>query len=89
MKIKLITSFLQSLLSEKIKKFFKKDFLIHMAYKGINNLREFIRSHKDIRPKLSHTDVVYKIDSRLSYQTGRCLKTRINEHRNHINWNIL
>jgi len=34
MKIKLITSFLQSLLSEKIKKFFKKDFLIHMAYKG-------------------------------------------------------
>ena len=21
-------------------------------------------------------------------QTGRCLKTHINEHRNHINWNM-
>ncbi|KYN09399.1 hypothetical protein ALC57_18504 [Trachymyrmex cornetzi] len=79
-------------LSEKIKKFFKKDTLIRMAYKGINNLKGFIKSHKDFRSKLSHTDVVYKIecqDCDASYvgQTGRCLKTRINEHRNHINWN--
>ena len=62
-----------------------------MAYKGINNLREFIRDHKDVCPKLSYTDVVYKIDCRdceTSYmgQTGY-LKTRINKHRNHINWN--
>ena len=48
------------LLSEKIKTFFKR--LLNMAYKGINNLRGFIRSHKDVHPKLSHTDVVYKID---------------------------
>ena len=31
-------------LSEKIKKFFKKDSLIHLAYKGINNLGEFIKT---------------------------------------------
>ncbi|KYN15231.1 hypothetical protein ALC57_12529, partial [Trachymyrmex cornetzi] len=79
-------------LSEKIKKFFKKDSLIRMAYKGINNLKGFIKGHKDFRSKFSHTDVVYKIecqDCDASYvgQTGRCLKTRINEHRNHINWN--
>ena len=63
-----------------------------MVYKGINNHREFIRGHKDVCPKLSHTDVVYKIDCRdceASYvcQTGRYLKTRISEHKNHINWN--
>jgi len=40
---------------KKSKKFFKKT-LIHMTYTGINNLREFIRRHKDVRPKLSHTD---------------------------------
>jgi len=50
-----------------------------MAYKGINNLREFIRDHTDIRPKLPHTDIVYKIDCQdceASYvdQIGRCLK---------------
>ena len=52
-----------------------------MAYKGINNLSGFIRDHKDVRPKLSHTDVVYKIDCRdceASYEpNSRCLKTRI------------
>jgi len=48
-----------------------------MAYKRINNLREFIRGYKDVRPKLSHTNVVYEIDCRdceASYhvnQTGR------------------
>ena len=77
-------------LSEKIKTFFKR--LLNMAYKGINNLRGFIRSHKDVHPKLSHTDVVYKIDCwdcKASYvgQTDRCLKIRINELKNHINWN--
>ena len=35
-----------------------------MEHKGINNLRRFIRGHKDFRSKLSHTDVVYKIDCR-------------------------
>ncbi|KYN31571.1 hypothetical protein ALC56_14069, partial [Trachymyrmex septentrionalis] len=81
-----------SFLSEKIKKFVKKDPSIHMAYKGINNLRKFIRGHKDVRSKLTHTDIVCKINCRdyeTSYvgQTSRCLKTRINEYRNHINWN--
>ena len=61
-----------------------------MAYKEINNIRGFIRGHKDVYPKLSHTGVVYKIDCRdceASYvgRTGRCLKTRINEYKNHIN----
>ena len=47
-----------------------------MAYKEINNIRGFIRGHKDVYPKLSHTGVVYKIDCRdceASYvgQTGR------------------
>ncbi|KYN19346.1 hypothetical protein ALC57_08319 [Trachymyrmex cornetzi] len=79
-------------LSEKIKKFFNKGSVVRMAYRGINNLRGFIKGHKDLCPKLSHTDVVYKINCRdceASYvgQTSRCLKTRINEHRNHINWN--
>ena len=63
-----------------------------MAYKRINNFRGFNRDYEDVYPKLFHTDIVYKIDCRdceASYigQTGRCLKTHINEHRNHINWN--
>ena len=49
-------------LPEKIKKLFINDFLIYMAYKRINNLRGINRGHKDVRFKLSYTDVVYKID---------------------------
>jgi len=50
-----------------------------MAHKRINNLRGFIKGHKDVYSKLFHTDIVYKIDCRdceASYvnQTGRCLK---------------
>ena len=33
-----------------------------MAYKGINNLKKFMKCHKDIHPNLSRTEVVYKID---------------------------
>ena len=94
-KIKLITSSLQFPLYhfyQKSSKNFLKKTLIHLAYKRINTLGRFIRGHKDVRPKLFHTNVVYKIDCRdceASYmgQTGRCLKTRINEHKNHIIWN--
>ena len=59
-----------------------------MAYKRINNLKKFIRSHKKHSSHLFRT-VIYKIDCRdceASYvsQIGRCLKKRINDHRNHI-----
>jgi len=47
MKIKLITILFILLLSEKIKKILKKSSLIYMAYKKINNLRGFIRGHKE------------------------------------------
>jgi len=65
-----------------------------MAYKRINNFRGFNRDYEDVYPKLFHTDIVYKIDCRdceASYvdQIDRCLKTCINEHRNHINWNTI
>jgi len=47
MKIKLITILFILLLSEKIKKILKKSSLIYMAKKKINNLRGFIRGHKE------------------------------------------
>ncbi|KYN38921.1 hypothetical protein ALC56_06681 [Trachymyrmex septentrionalis] len=63
-----------------------------MAYRGINKLNRFIKIQKDVLPRSSQSNVVYKIDCKdcdASYvgQTGRCLKTRINEHKNHINRN--
>ena len=45
-------------------------------------------------PQSSQSNVVYKIDCKdcdASYvgQTSKCLKTRISEHRNHINRNTI
>jgi len=52
-----IISFISFLSEKKIKKFFKTDSL-YIVYKRINNFRGFIRDHKDVRPKLSRTDVI-------------------------------
>ena len=79
-------------ISHKFKYIFKDDPMISMAYTGLNRLSRFIRAQKDILPQESRSNVVYRIncnDCEASYvgQTGRLLKTRINEHRNHINRN--
>ncbi|KYN08455.1 hypothetical protein ALC62_00564 [Cyphomyrmex costatus] len=63
-----------------------------MAYFGLNKMNKFIRVHKDLLPKEKKRNVVYKIscdscDATYVGQTGRKLKTRINEHKNHINHN--
>jgi len=49
--------------------------------------------HKDILPKLSNKNVVYKLcckncDASYVGQMSRQLKIRISEHHNHINRNI-
>jgi hypothetical protein len=79
-------------ISKKFEHIFKNDPTISMAYTGLNKLSKFIRAQKDKLPPDSHSNVIYKInckDCEASYvgQTGRLLKTRINEHRNHINRN--
>lgn len=63
-----------------------------VSYFGLNKLRNFVKVHKDIMPKDSCNNVVYKVscnDCDASYvgQTGRQLKKRISEHRNHIRRN--
>ncbi|KYN27812.1 hypothetical protein ALC57_02877 [Trachymyrmex cornetzi] len=63
--------------------------------KRLNGTRfgiEHICFHKDILPREKRKNVVYKISCKscdASYvgQTKRKLKTRLAEHRNHINWN--
>ncbi|XP_018395960.1 PREDICTED: uncharacterized protein LOC108774367 [Cyphomyrmex costatus] len=57
-----------------------------------NKMSKYIKVQKDIRQKNTKNNVVYKIscaDCDASYigQTGRQLKTRIAEHRNHIRHN--
>jgi hypothetical protein len=64
----------------------------HLSYYSINKLNKFIKVQKDPLPRFSTSNVVYKIccrDCDASYvgQTGRQLKTRISEHRLHINRN--
>jgi len=56
-----------------------------IGYRILNNLRNFIRVHKDKNHYLANNNVVYKIfckDCDASYvgQTGRQLKTRMKEH---------
>ena len=69
-----------------------RDLNVRMSYTGINKLRSLIRVQKDKLPKNQKNNVVYKIsckDCDASYvgQTGRLLKTRVKEHRSHINRN--
>jgi len=63
-----------------------------LSFYSLNKLGGVIRAHKNILPKLSNKDVVYKLcckncDAYVGH-TSRQLKTRISEHRNHINRNI-
>jgi len=64
---------------------------IKIFYYGTNKLKKFIKVH-NINPLdfFSKSNVVYKINCNdyASYvgQTGRKLKTRISEYRNHIRW---
>lgn len=58
-----------------------------MSYNGLNKLRSFIKVYKNLLSKHSRKNVVYKIackdDASYVGQSGRLLKTRINEYRNH------
>jgi len=63
-----------------------------IAYYSLNKLGSIIKRHKDCLPDSYKMNVVYKLkcsDCNASYvgQTCRSLKTRIAEHRNHINRN--
>jgi len=63
-----------------------------VSFYSMNKLNKLIKSQKDSLPKYANMNVVYKInckDCDASYvgQTGRQLKTRISEHKNHINRN--
>jgi len=63
-----------------------------VSFYSMNKLGKLIKAQKDSLPKFSNMNVVYKInckDCDASYvgQTGRQLKTRISEHKNHINKN--
>lgn len=63
-----------------------KNLNIKLSYTGINNLKRFIKVHKDKLVTESRNNVVYKIscnDCDASYfgQTRRLLKTRINPSR--------
>jgi len=62
------------------------------SFYSLNKLENFIKGQKDSIPKLLQTNLVYKLtcrdcDATYVGQTGRTLKTRISEHRNHINRN--
>ncbi|XP_071644559.1 uncharacterized protein [Temnothorax longispinosus] len=64
----------------------------HLSYYSVNKLNKFIKVQKDALPTFATSNVVYKIffrncDASYVGQTGRQLKTRISEHRNHINRN--
>ncbi|KYM95528.1 hypothetical protein ALC62_13958 [Cyphomyrmex costatus] len=81
-----------SSLSNKIKNYLNDCQTFKVAYKGINSLNNIIKVQKDKVHTMLHTDVVYKIlckdcDATYVGQTRRTLKTRISEHKNHINRN--
>ena len=76
--------------TEKFKRFNKND--IRVAFHSPNKLGKYIKVQKDICPRTSKSNVVYKIscnncDASYVGQTSRQLKTRITEHRNHIRYN--
>jgi len=69
-----------------------KDLDTKTSYYSLNKLGTIIKGQKDSIPKSLQTNLVYKLSCRdcdATYvgQTGRTLKTRITEHRNHINRN--
>jgi len=69
--------------------FFKKIPFCKLAFSCLNKLDRFVGVHKDVLPVLSRSNVVYQINCRdcdSSYvgQTKRTLRTRVNEHRNHV-----
>ncbi|KYN17215.1 hypothetical protein ALC57_10507, partial [Trachymyrmex cornetzi] len=77
-------------LTKKFKQFDRND--IKVSFFSSNKLNKYIKVQKDRVDSPSKSNVVYKInckDCDASYvgQTGRRLKTRIAEHRNHIRWN--
>ncbi|KYN29879.1 hypothetical protein ALC57_00670, partial [Trachymyrmex cornetzi] len=65
---------------------------IRVLFRSPNKIGKYIKVQKDKCPPTSKRNVVYKIscnNCNASYvgQTGRQLKTRITEHRNHIKYN--
>ncbi|XP_018406344.1 PREDICTED: uncharacterized protein LOC108782548 [Cyphomyrmex costatus] len=67
-----------------------KIFDTKLVFKSFNKLDKFIRAQKDTLPKEQNKNVIYKIacnscDATYVGQTGRRLKTRIAELKNHIN----
>ena len=76
--------------TEKFNRFNNND--IRVSFRSPNKLKKYIKVHKDVYPQTSKNNVVYKIscndcDATYVGQTGRKLKTRIAEHRNHIRHN--
>ncbi|KYQ53643.1 hypothetical protein ALC60_02916 [Trachymyrmex zeteki] len=76
--------------TEKFKRLNNND--IRVSFRSPNKIGKYIKVQKDKCPPTSKRNVVYKISCNncdVSYvgQTGRQLKTRIAEHRNHIKYN--
>jgi len=66
---------------------------LKLADHSLNKLNKFIKVHKDPLSNLQKKNVVYKIccndcDASYAGQTGRLLKTRVAEHRNHTRRNL-
>jgi len=69
-----------------------KDLDVKISYFSLNKMRNYIKTHKDVRPKTTHSNVVYKIncnncDASYVGQTSRQLHTRMSEHKKHIRRN--
>ena len=39
-----------------------KDLDVKISYFSLNKMRNYIKTHKDVRPKTTHSNVVYKIN---------------------------
>ncbi|XP_018337091.1 PREDICTED: uncharacterized protein LOC108745430 [Trachymyrmex septentrionalis] len=75
--------------TEKFRTLNKNKSDIRVAFHSPNKMDKYIRVQKDTCPRTSKSNVVYKIlcnncDASYVEQTGRQLKTRIAEHRNHV-----
>ncbi|KYQ59837.1 hypothetical protein ALC60_01222, partial [Trachymyrmex zeteki] len=91
-KIKYFTISYVPSFSDKFHRYFKNNRFIRLAFTRINKLNSFIKEQKDRLSTMTRSNVVYKINCQncdVSYvgQTKRLLKSRISEHRNHINRN--